>query len=85
MPYLKKFEKAHLDQLLCGVIPLSPGQLNFCVTRLCQMYLKHVGKNYETLNAVIGALECAKHEIFRRAISGYEDEAIKRNGDVYPQ
>jgi hypothetical protein len=83
MPYLKKFDRAHLDQLLVGVIPLSPGQLNFCITRLCQMYLKHNGKSYATLNSVIGALECAKQEFYFRVVRPYEDEAIERNGDVY--
>jgi len=83
MPYLKKFEKAHLDQLLCGVIPLSPGQLNFCVTRLCQIYLKHIGKSYTTLNDVVGVLDCAKQEFYFRVVRPYEDKAIERNGDVY--
>lgn len=42
--------------------------------------------NYERFNAAMGALECAKQELYRRAIAPYEDAAIKRNGDIpWPQ
>jgi hypothetical protein len=83
MPYLKKFEKAHLDQLLLDVIPLTPGQLNFCITRLCQIYIRHSVKSYETLNAVMGALSCAQNEFYRRVVVPYEQAKIVENGDVY--
>jgi hypothetical protein len=33
----------------------------------------------------MGALEGAKMEMYRRVAAGYEDKAILRNGDVYPQ
>lgn len=32
---------------------------------------------------VIGCLECAKLELYRRVVAPYENRALKRNGDVY--
>jgi hypothetical protein len=39
---------------------------------------------YADFNAAIGALECCKSELYRRMVGPYEDQAIARNGDVYP-
>jgi hypothetical protein len=39
--------------------------------------------SYAWYNEIIGVLECAKLEFYRRAISIYENDAIKRNGDIY--
>ncbi len=33
---------------------------------------------------VLGALECAKMEFYRRVAAPYEREAMAKNGDVYP-
>ncbi len=38
---------------------------------------------YQTYNDILGALEGAKLELYRRQIGPYEETAIKRNGDVY--
>ena len=38
---------------------------------------------YQTLNAIVGSLECCKLEVYRRLASPYEDEKITKNGDVY--
>ena len=60
----------------------TAGNLNYLITRLCLMYL---GKdyNYAMINSAIGALECAKQELYRRIAIPYEDKKIKENGDVY--
>ena len=62
-----------------------PGTLNYIITRLCDYWTKDIdGKaNYERYNAVIGVLECAKQELYRRQIAPYEDEKCEENGDVY--
>ena len=39
----------------------------------------------KNLNAIIGALECAKLELYRRVAAPYEDDKIIENGDVYTQ
>jgi hypothetical protein len=42
-----------------------------------------VGKNYKHINEIIGVLECAKQEFYRRVAAPYEDTKIQENGDVY--
>lgn len=59
------------------------GALNFAITQLIRTYLDRVDHNYTNYNAVVGVLECAKLELYRRLISKYEDEKIAENGDVY--
>ena len=44
--------------------------------------LEH-GKSYSVMNEIVGALECAKLEMYRRIYAPYEDEKIEANGDVY--
>lgn len=65
--------------------PLTAGELNYMITKLCKQYLS-TGKakySYQTLNDIIGALEGAKLEIYARVVRPYEDTKIKANGDVF--
>lgn len=62
----------------------TPGELNYIITQLINTYLddyENVG--YTELNEVIGVLECAKLELYRRLVAPYEDQKIAENGDVY--
>lgn len=61
----------------------SPGDLNYLFTRLAWEYFQRNGPNYTTINDVIGALESAKLEFYRRVAAPYEDKKIVENGDVY--
>ncbi len=72
-----------MDEALRSVAPGNPGELNYCLTRLC---IEYAGShpNYERLNAIIGALEACKLEFYRRMVAPYEDGKIRENGDVYP-
>ena len=38
---------------------------------------------YQTMNDIIGALEGAKLEFYRRVVVPYENDKIEQNGDVY--
>ena len=80
MPYLKMQEK---EALLDHMYPTRPGELNFLVTTLCRRYWSKSGKNYQAINDIVGALEGAKLEFYRRIASKYEDSKIQSNGDVY--
>lgn len=62
--------------------PRDPGELNYAVTRLCDLYVQG-NLNYGSINDVIGALEGAKQEFYRRVAAPYEDAKIVQNGDVY--
>ena len=47
-------------------------------------YLKDKGEiRYAHLNEVIGAIDCAKLELYRRVATPYEDKKIEESGDVY--
>ncbi len=61
----------------------TPGELNYLLTQACIRYLKRKGENYTHLNDVIGALECAKQEFYRRVVVPYEQIKLSENGDVY--
>lgn len=84
MPYIK----ADIRPLFDGqIIEISRsisnvGELNYVITSMIREFLgKHA--RYSDYNAVIGVLECAKLEVYRRAVAPYEDQKIAENGDVY--
>ena len=84
MPYIKQNERGLVD-----IIELersggdNPGTLNFCITVMLMGYFERNGGRYQQINDVMGALEGAKLEFYRRVASPYEDTKIKENGDVY--
>lgn len=85
MPYIKKEDRAKYDAYLA---PLSDeikvaGDLNYVISTLCDYYLTDHGKNYANVNLLVGALECAKLEMYRRIAAPYEDGKIGANGEVY--
>lgn len=61
----------------------NAGELNFFITSVLQQYLDTKGESYQTYNDIMGVLEGAKMEIYRRKVAVYEDLKIKENGDVY--
>lgn len=61
---------------------MTPGELNFQLTALVDRYLAG-NLDYQAINDVVGALECAKLELYRRIAVPYEDQKIEINGDVY--
>lgn len=91
MPYVKERNRElykPLQQMLDTFNLLHPGDLNYLLTLVCQRYLQTWGDEtrdvtYREYNDIIGALEACKLELYRRMVAPYEDEAIKRNGDVY--
>jgi hypothetical protein len=56
------------------------GVMNYVITRLLRGQYNN-GK-YAEYNAAIGVLECAKLELYRKAVAPYEDIKIRENGDV---
>jgi len=68
-----------------GITPdqLGPGDLNFLLTSLLVMYTQFHDKNYDTINAVLGAMDAAKAEYQRRMLFMYNNMKIPENGDVY--
>ena len=79
MPYIEENNREALE----SETPLNPGELNYKITKICIDYLNAEGKCYKTINDIIGALECAKLEFYRRVAVPYEQTKIEENGDVY--
>ena len=67
----------------------SPGELNQIISSLIDEYIKYhtitYGREltYVMLNDILGALEGAKLEFYRRIVVPYENLQCSRNGDVY--
>lgn len=81
MPYIDAKARERLDK---GGNPETPGELNYAITKLVDEYLiQKGGIRYAHLNEVVGAMECAKLELYRRVAAPYEDEKIRDAGDVY--
>ena len=81
MPYIKQDRR---DAILAGAKPQNAGELNFAITVVVDNYLRDKGGiRYAHLNEVVGAMDCAKLELYRRLAAPYEDKKIKEAGDVY--
>lgn len=84
MPYIDPSKRRSFRQAyLLGQTIGDPGELNYVVTQLILAYLGPY-PHYSNFNDIMGVLECAKQELYRRMIAPYEDEKIEENGDVYP-
>ena len=84
MPYIEQKDRDDIDPIIEPILntSLSSGELNYVITRLCQQYLANHKPNYSTMNNIVGILECAKQEFYRRIAAPYEDLKITINGDV---
>lgn len=89
MPYIKQENRNKFDNEVNALIakvhcvPDSDmaGTLNYIITRLVEASMRGEMK-YAKLNAIVGALECSKLEMYRRLAVPYEDEKIRESGDV---
>jgi hypothetical protein len=70
----------------------TPGELNFMITEILNDYLdrrripdrdNRLSVNYAAINDVVGVLQCAQLELYRRIAAPLEDKKCKENGDVY--
>ena len=88
MPYVDPETRDRLGygELATGAIPTTSGELNYAVTQLVQAFLTQRGTRsprYADYNEAVGALECAKLELYRRKVAAYEDFKKQMFGDVY--
>lgn len=88
MPYI---EQARRQELVIFNDPfgeppdnaLTVGELNFQLTDVILNYMDTKGISYQTINDILGALEGAKLEFYRRVAAPYEEKKKEQNGDVY--
>lgn len=88
MPYIKPKLRELIDETLAPVmvhvVRYAPvGEVNYILTRVLLTWIEAGPTNYDRINAVIGVLECAKLEMYRRLAAPYEDAKKASNGDVY--
>lgn len=81
MPYVTAIWRTDLDLGL--TVPFTPGELNYKITRQIINYMSNHELSYQTINDVVGALENAKMEFYRRVAVPYEEQKRMENGDVY--
>jgi hypothetical protein len=86
MPYITQDRRRILDNRLREVSDVveSVGEANYTITKLLLGVLPKE-PSYTDFNAVIGVLESAKLEFYRRQVAAYEDQKRAENGDVYPR
>ncbi len=82
MPYIKKEDRRKYCVRQIDTFE-TPGQLNFAITDIIRLYMQDKELSYQTINDIVGALEGAKLEFYRRIAVPYEDKKIQENGDVY--
>jgi hypothetical protein len=82
MPYIPADRR---QALLEGERYDEIGELVYAITEECIEYFNTFAGEHQfaTHNAIIGALECAKMEWYRRMAVPYEDKKIVEEGDVY--
>lgn len=79
MPYIKQNERRELE---AGKSPTNAGELNYAIHLLLEKYISVEGESYQTYNDMMGALEGAKLELYRRRVSNYENKKAVSNGDI---
>lgn len=93
MPYIKMEDRRALEE---GIYFMGryigiraddvnlPGLLNYVITRITlgAYQEKYGDPKYHHINEIIGILECAKQEMYRRVAGPYEDVASIKNGDI---
>jgi hypothetical protein len=84
MPYIKQEDRPFIDLLV--QLFMNDGKiharLNYFIVKLAKQYIKLNGESYANYKEIIGELECAKLEIYRKMISKYEDKKEKENGEI---
>ena len=84
MPYIPQRSRDSIIDATGKVDPTAietVGELNFAITYLMNTFCK--GDSYTAFNEVMGVVESAKLEFYRRRVAPYEDRKSSENGDVY--
>ncbi|MHC4416472.1 MAG: DUF6899 family protein [Planctomycetota bacterium] len=93
MPYIPQDDRKTYDSLIGQLVTAlarqppdrRKGHANYVVTQVLRLAWgvdAPENESYSSYADIIGTLECAKAEIYRRWVSRYEDTAIARHGDL---
>lgn len=85
MPYIMQAQRKEIDEVVDKLNIDNAGELNYAITKLVMNILLKKGISYANINEFIGALECAKLELYRVVATAYEDHKKNINGVVSPE
>jgi hypothetical protein len=87
MPYIPRKDRPRFDDEIDALVEevlaggITPGEVNYVMYAFLLRLFKAIPK-YRTINIIDGALDDVGKELYRRHFGPYEDQAIKRNGDI---
>lgn len=96
MPYVNAGVRGMLNTSLEVVLKqlrhlpygMQEGAVNYVVIRAAATLIEPDARGnhprYADYSKAIGALECAKLELYRRQVAPYEETCMAKNGDVFP-
>jgi len=82
MPYIKQTRRNQVDSVVAKMEEVqikADGDLNYILYKFCKRNIKPSYNNFKNYCAELR--QCVT-EIERRILAEYEDECIKKNGDV---
>jgi hypothetical protein len=90
MPYIKQEDRGQYDATVNSIVHSLAlqnrddigGHINYIISSLASKLVSTLGERYATYEKIVGSLECAKLELYRKKIAPYEEQAIKKNGDL---
>ncbi len=93
MPYIRQDKRdefdVELDDFIIQFLETSDsdsiaGRLNYAISSIMGAIINNDERiSYSRINELIGVLDCAKMELYRRIAAPYEDDKSRINGDVY--
>ena len=86
MPYITEDKRIKFKEVLNLVRYTAQtdneGELNYLITKICHIYLEENTERYKIHNTIMGALESAKQEYYRKKVVPYEIKKEKENGII---
>lgn len=93
MPYIPPQDRPTYDPLIAPLAEAlraqqpdrRKGHANYVITQIMRKAWgvdRAENESYSNYADIIGTLECAKQELYRRWVADYEDKAIAKHGDL---
>jgi len=85
MPYIAEEQRVHfreLDKSLMEARINTAGELQYVIALAIAQFMSDKPARYQQMNDVMGALNGANLEFYRRHVAPYEDYCIRKNGDI---
>ena len=85
MPYIQQDSRINFDELeICleeaGID--TAGELQYVIALAIKEFMLGKPHRYQTMNDILGALNGANLEFYRKVVAPYEDLAIEKNGAI---